>query len=210
MFRKKKLAFLPDGVKNSIASATATAVVKIILQPLDTIKTIQQARPNIKLGPIKAAAEVIKNRGIGGLWSGIGISILGSSPSGAVYFGVYTSVKAHITKYFSPQYKLVAVAISAAIGNTFASVLRAPYEVLKQRIQTGMSSCLVLSNQLISYQTIKSDNLVQSIFRNKSHDVSPPSSPPPESSTFTPFLPPLPLIPLPFRSLDSLSPFSFD
>ena len=138
-FRKKKLAFLPDGVKNSIASATATAVVKIILQPLDTIKTIQQARPNIKLGPIKAAAEVIKNRGIVGLWSGIGISILGSSPSGAIYFGVYSSVKTHITKYFSPQYKLVAVAISAAIGNTFASVLRAPYEVLKQRIQTGKS-----------------------------------------------------------------------
>ena len=146
MFRKKKLAFLPDGVKNSLASATATAVVKIILQPLDTIKTIQQARPNIKLGPIKAAAEVIKNRGIVGLWSGIGISILGSSPSGAIYFGVYSSVKTHITKYFSPQYKLVAVAISAAIGNTFASVLRAPYEVLKQRIQTGYNPVDSLSN----------------------------------------------------------------
>lgn len=73
--RKKKLDFLPDGVKNSIASATATALVKIVLQPLDTIKTIQQARPNVKLGPIKAAVEVIKQRGVVGLWSGVGVSV---------------------------------------------------------------------------------------------------------------------------------------
>jgi solute carrier family 25 S-adenosylmethionine transporter 26 len=33
--------------------------------------------------------------------------------------------------------KLVAVALSAAIGNTFASVVRAPLEVIKQRVQAG-------------------------------------------------------------------------
>lgn len=73
--RVQKLAFLPDGIKNSIASAAATAMAKFVLQPLDTIKTIQQARANTKLGPIAAAAEVVKQRGVGGLWSGIGISV---------------------------------------------------------------------------------------------------------------------------------------
>ena len=60
------------------------------------------------------------------------MQILGSAPSGAVYFGVYSSVKTHISQYFSPQYKLVAVAVSAAVGNTFAAVLRAPYEVMRR------------------------------------------------------------------------------
>jgi hypothetical protein len=77
--RVQKLAFLPDGIKNSIASAAATAMAKFVLQPLDTIKTIQQARANTKLGPIAAAAEVVRQRGVGGLWSGIGISVRVSS-----------------------------------------------------------------------------------------------------------------------------------
>ena len=70
-----RLSFLPDGIKNSIASGTATAIVKIVLQPLDVIKTIQQSKPNVKLGPFRAAVEVIRERGILGLWSGIGISV---------------------------------------------------------------------------------------------------------------------------------------
>ena len=133
---KRRLSFIPDGVKNAMASGLATAVVKIFLQPLDTIKTIQQAQ-KIKLGPIKAAIQIIEERGVRGLWSGIGITLVGSMPSVAVYFGVYSSVKSRLVEIFPPEFKLLAVALSAAVGNTFASVLRVPYEVLKQRIQMG-------------------------------------------------------------------------
>jgi Mitochondrial carrier protein len=73
----KVLPFLPDGIKNSIASAGATAVVKFVLQPLDTIKTIQQAKGGASLGPLGATMKVIKDRGIMGLWSGIDISVRG-------------------------------------------------------------------------------------------------------------------------------------
>ena len=134
--KAKRLSFIPDGIKNAMASGLATAVVKTFLQPLDTIKTIQQAQ-KIKLGPIKAAIQVIEQRGLKGLWSGVGITVIGSTPSGAVYFGVYSTVKTSLVKIFPPEFKLLAVALSAAVGNTFASVLRVPYEVLKQRIQTG-------------------------------------------------------------------------
>lgn len=59
----KRFAFIPDGIKNAIASGLATAVVKTLLQPLDTIKTIQQSS-KIKLGPLKAALQVIESRGM--------------------------------------------------------------------------------------------------------------------------------------------------
>ena len=133
---RKRLSFIPDGLKNAIASGLATAVVKTFLQPLDTIKTIQQAQ-KIKLGPIKAAMQIIEQRGVRGLWSGIGITVVGSTPSVAVYFGVYSTMKTNLVRAFPQELKLLAVALSAAVGNTFASVLRVPYEVLKQRIQTG-------------------------------------------------------------------------
>ena len=139
----KLLASLPDGIKNGLASGLAAAVVKVILQPIDTIKTVQQAS-KLGMGPFRAMSSVIKSRGVLGLWSGVGITVLGSSPSVAVYFGVYSSVKTHLTRLLpadaSQFSKLLAVAVAASCGNTVASVLRAPYEVLKQRIQAGEHS----------------------------------------------------------------------
>lgn len=93
---------LPDGVLNGLASGLAAAVVKAILQPIDTIKTVQQAARG-GMGPIAATRQVIAQRGVLGLWSGIGITVLGSSPSVAVYFGVYSSVKTHLEKVFPPR-----------------------------------------------------------------------------------------------------------
>ena len=138
--KRAALRRLPDGIKNGLASGLAAAFVKIILQPIDTIKTVQQAT-QYGMGPLKAASEVVKTRGVLGLWSGVGITVLGSSPSVAVYFGVYSSVKKCLIgmlRHDASQFtNLLAVAAAASCGNTVASVLRAPYEVLKQRVQAG-------------------------------------------------------------------------
>lgn len=127
---------LPDGVKNGIASGLAAAVVKTVLQPLDTIKTVQQAQ-KMGLDPFRAMSKVISRNGIFGLWAGLGITVVGSSPSVAVYFGVYSSMKKHLTTIMPKEASLLAVALAASIGNTVASVLRVPYEVIKQRMQNG-------------------------------------------------------------------------
>ena len=58
--------------------------------------------------------------------------VFGSSPSVAVYFGVYSSVKEfllHRGPLNSPGNHLFNVAIAAAVGNSIASVFRVPYEV---------------------------------------------------------------------------------
>ena len=111
-------------------------MVKAVLQPLDTIKTVQQAQ-KLGLDPITAIKKVVERSGISGLWAGLGVTVLGSSPSVAVYFGAYSSCKKFFTNAMPDSAYLLAVAISASIGNTFASVLRVPYEVIKQRIQNG-------------------------------------------------------------------------
>lgn len=148
-----------DGLKSGLASALAAAVIKIILQPFDTVKTLQQMS-NQGIGNKRAVEGLIgmwntgidlckSNRGPLALWSGLYITVIGSSPSVATYFGVYSSCK---QVFFAMPYfafddkngfynrRLLAVALSATIGNTMASVLRVPYEVLKQRIQAGQHS----------------------------------------------------------------------
>lgn len=127
---------IPDGIKDGLASGLAAAVVKIILQPLDTIKTVQQAQ-KLGLDPFTAIRKVVERGGLGGLWAGVTVTVLGSSPSVAVYFGAYSSCKKYLTSVMPENLYLVAVALAASIGNTFASFLRVPYEVIKQRMQNG-------------------------------------------------------------------------
>lgn len=122
----KKL--IPDSVRNGVASALSTGVVKGVLQPFDTIKTIQQLQ-KVKLNAVDTCIEIVKSKGVAGLWSGVGVTIIGSAPSAACYYSIYSSAKRHLTPLFPPQLRLLAVALAAVIGNTIASVLRAPYEV---------------------------------------------------------------------------------
>ena len=65
---------------------------------------------------------------------------MGSAPATSFYFALYSTTKSYLIKYVfkSPDNKnLLMVALSAAIANTFASFVRTPFEVIKQRLQTG-------------------------------------------------------------------------
>ena len=65
---------------------------------MKTLQQIERQKPgsiNVGLnGMWTTAMNVCKgDRGVAGLWSGVGITVLGSSPSIATYFGVYSSMK---------------------------------------------------------------------------------------------------------------------
>jgi len=122
------LPWLTNGMKNGIASGLATIIAKIIMQPFDTIKTIQQLQ-KVKLNMIETTQEIIRQRGVEGLWSGTLISAFGAAPAVALYYGVYSSTRKHLTKLFPNHYRPLAIAIAATMSNTIASVLRVPYEV---------------------------------------------------------------------------------
>lgn len=106
--------WLSDGVKNGMASGLASALVKCMLQPFDAIKTVQQAQ-GIR-SPIVASSIIFDRKGLSGFWTGFGFAVLGSSPSMAIYFGVYSSVKKSLTLMFPPHFSLAAVAIAASVG----------------------------------------------------------------------------------------------
>jgi len=112
------------------------------------------------------AAKIIQARpkGFLELYAGLGVSVIGAMPSVGLYFGVYSYCKEKLTPLFQDKFCLaagngngnhassrsrsrfnlsktgartLAIASSAAIGNTVASFSRVPYEVVKQKLQTG-------------------------------------------------------------------------
>jgi len=85
------------------------------------------------------------------LKAGLGVAVVGSMPSVGLYFGVYSYCKRVLKPFLdnqlgpSSRYHLnqrlvfsLTVTSSAAIGNTIASFSRVPYEVVKQKLQTGV------------------------------------------------------------------------
>ena len=152
-----------EGLKNSLASALASVCAKSLLQPFDTIKSVQQHHEG-DLSLLSAAKMITTREGGAGFWelyAGLAASAIGSMPSIGIYYGVYSYGKRVLIPYLQETYgskksgggdnnsnskasimsdnalKLVAVGISAALGNTAASAFRVPYEVVKQKLQTG-------------------------------------------------------------------------
>jgi solute carrier family 25 S-adenosylmethionine transporter 26 len=149
-----------QGLKNALASGLASATCKTILAPFDTVKTVQQHYKGRQALTIMDAAKIVTSRpGGGGFWNlyaGLGVAVVGAMPSVGLYFGVYSYNKQTLgpwlrkhfgsdTKYNFSDFTLqtLTVGTSAGIGNTIASFSRVPYEVVKQRLQSGEFSSTV-------------------------------------------------------------------
>ena len=127
-------AAITEGWKNSLASGLASVCAKVLLQPFDTIKTVQQHSPET-LSLLQAIQSVL-NRPSGAGWkdlyAGVVVSALGSIPSISLYYGIYSYCKRVLfvwmlearknetTKsnngYSDRTLKLLAVGMAAATG----------------------------------------------------------------------------------------------
>ena len=98
-----------------VGGAVAGLAVDTSLFPLDTIKTrLQSSQGFLRAGGFKS------------IYSGMSSTILGSAPSSAIFFSIYSFIK----KDYSPVF-------AASVGEVGACVIRVPTEILKQRLQIG-------------------------------------------------------------------------
>jgi len=119
----------------------AAACVKTLLQPIDAVKTLQQYTQSKGTAiTVLGACRDLASRpgGIANFYRGLVVTVIGSMPGVALYFGVYSYCKSRLLAGGSNNgHKQLKIAVSAAIGNSVASFSRVPYEVLKQQLQTS-------------------------------------------------------------------------
>ena len=149
----------------------ATVCAKAMLQPFDTLKTLQQASAASGSLP-SVCTELVRTNGVLALYRGLGISLFGAVPAMSAYFAVYQSLKnTLISSACAPPVLLVAV--SAAMANTVSAALRVPCELIKQRIQAGMYPSVGTAIRSIAAGVARSPPT-----------PSPTSAPPPPSPPF--------------------------
>lgn len=126
------------GWRLALAGGIAGAISNTLLHPLDTVKTVRQSDPSSYRGVLRTAGLIARTRGPGALYAGLGPALLGSALSSALYFGSYEAAKQRLKPALRGA-RVAAHACSAVCGNVASSILFVPKEVVKQRMQAGVS-----------------------------------------------------------------------
>mmetsp|Transcript_9880 Transcript_9880/g.17800 ORF Transcript_9880/g.17800 Transcript_9880/m.17800 type:complete len:335 (-) Transcript_9880:354-1358(-) len=121
-----------------ISGGAAGTVADFVLFPLDTIKTRLQSS-----SAARAAPELFK-----GIYQGLLPAVLASAPAGAAFFGTYDFLKrsvGEILEKYRPDGSLAPLAhmVAAAGGDIASSAVRVPFELVKQKLQTGQYSSVL-------------------------------------------------------------------
>ncbi|GMH70166.1 hypothetical protein TrRE_jg1518 [Triparma retinervis] len=143
---------------NYAAGFTASCVSTLVMHPLDTIKTRLMSKksspsspptsadfapadgpPNDSpLSPAQPEPEPLTLSSVSSLYEGLFANMLKEAPASALYLGLYESSLVFLTQFgFFQEYPLVAYLLSGAIGELIGSMIRAPAEAVKTRLQTG-------------------------------------------------------------------------
>jgi hypothetical protein len=117
------------------ASATAGALARIPLHPVDTIKCKLQTLPTQSGWALLRSTW--RAEGIRGLFPGLGISVVGSAPGQTLYFTSYEMSKRVLAALpIANEHSDAVNFASGLLAETVSCVIWVPIDVVKERLQT--------------------------------------------------------------------------
>jgi hypothetical protein len=128
-----------------MAAAVGSVVSTLIMHPVDTIKVQMM---NSKKGRASgeddeefdaADDEEDEPLDFANAYKGIFANIVKEAPSSALYLGIYEVARTYLTNTPLGDQPLVIYLLAGAMGELFGSLLRAPAEAVKTRLQVGTS-----------------------------------------------------------------------
>lgn len=153
----------PSYQKVAVAGLGAGFIQTSILTPVELVKIrlqLYSSTAQTQIGPFALARSILRTEGIGGLYRGLGITILRDAPAHALYFTSYeyTRELLHPGCRQSGQESPLTMLTAGGIAGVASWVLLYPLDVLKSRLQaqggpgipnkyTGIADCLRKSVQ---------------------------------------------------------------
>ncbi|CAK0872745.1 unnamed protein product [Prorocentrum cordatum] len=135
---------------NYLAAFVAAVVSTLVVHPVDTIKTRLIAARDTEESGKGAEAEPTDLLGnVQDLYKGVVGNILKEGPSSALYLGVYETAKSRLLLTSLGSTPLAVYLLSGAVGEFCGSIVRAPMEAVKSRVQTGMDASTLESAQIV-------------------------------------------------------------
>lgn len=119
------------------AATTASLISTSVMHPVDTFKTLKMGAAEDEDG-VDSASLLSQ---LPSLYNGLPANLLKEGPPSALYLGVYEMAKSSLqgrTDVLLPE--LVIYLIAGALGELVGSVVRAPSEAAKTRVQSRLAS----------------------------------------------------------------------
>ena len=120
-----------------LASSSAGVLSRFPCHPLDTCKArLQVQGANIKYTSLlDTLRQTVKAEGLGGLYRGFGVTVVGSAPATCLYLTSYDYTKNILTSSFFQGHDFAAHFSAGMIAETFSCILWVPIDVTKERLQ---------------------------------------------------------------------------
>ena len=161
---------------NALAGICGSSTGKIFVHPIDTIKAKIQVKRiddmKMQTGPrqsliIQIARDTIAAEGIGGLYRGFSITLLGSMPAAGLYFGSYEFFKKHSLEYpFFQDHSFISYLAGGMFAEAVACAIFVPVDVIKERRQVQYNlKKYHYSNDIDAIVKIKQTEGVRGLYR---------------------------------------------
>ncbi|VWU52732.1 mitochondrial carrier protein, putative, partial [Hepatocystis sp. ex Piliocolobus tephrosceles] len=113
-------------LQNFVTGALAGLTVDFILYPIDFINTNTQLKQELRIFSLFEAKK---------LYSGIIPTLLGTIPYSACFYGFYELTKNILKSRNENINKSALYLISTCVAECMSSIVRLPFEIVKQRMQ---------------------------------------------------------------------------
>lgn len=137
-----------NSIDMMVAGGVATALADLVMHPIDTIKTVQQALP-AGVSVAGACRKILKDGGPMGFYKGVVPYVTMDGLSGAIKFATYEWGKKLVAPILPAALLGYSHFVCAAGAFLTCSVVLVPGELLKQRLQAGVAKSLVGGAQQI-------------------------------------------------------------
>lgn len=148
-------------------------ITRTAIHPIDTVKArMQVIKSRLTFsqlhayGLLNSSKRLLQAEGIRGFYRGLGISVVGGAPAGALYFLSYDQSKKYLSKLTGKQNSFLVGFFSGIIAEVISCILFVPIDVIKERqqVMTLMNS-YHYKNSIDAIRQIKSQEGIRSLYK---------------------------------------------
>ncbi|KAJ8901839.1 hypothetical protein NDN08_004044 [Rhodosorus marinus] len=124
-----EIVHFSEEVRDFLAGGLAEGVSRMCLHPLETLKVRKQM------------SQVLSRAGgVRGIYMGLGESLVGAVPSTGAFVMIYHMLKSRAMNCFPEKLEAPVSVACGVLATTISCLVEEPLEVVKQRLQSGVST----------------------------------------------------------------------
>ncbi|XP_073952272.1 solute carrier family 25 protein Shawn-like isoform X2 [Choristoneura fumiferana] len=149
-----------------ISGASARTIAVTIVSPLELIRTKMQSKKLTYSEINTALKQVIKYEGYGGLFRGLGSTLLRDVPFSATYWTTFETAKKHITYPETEKNTFFFNFFCGSLAGSIAAFITLPFDVIKTHQQIELGEKEIYGDSKLKQKASNMQDIARNIYKN--------------------------------------------